>query len=174
MLQPKRSPSARRIPRLVAAGLDYLIILLLWIPVLVFMQLRPLRWTFAANWDWAVGWLATCLTLLTLVAYTFVVSTWKQSVGRNLMQLRVVNRFGLTPSTRLMATRTVLRMLPLWLLALVPAAGQSAAISLPLSVGLWLLTLLWLLADLGTMLLFRTGKSLHDYLAGTRVVWDTR
>ncbi len=173
-LQPQRNPSARRIPRLVAAGLDFLIILLLWIPVLVFMQLRPLRWTFAANWDWAVSWLATFMTLLTLLAYTFMVSTWKQSVGRNLMQLRVVNRFGLTPSTRLMATRTVLRMLPLWLLALVPAASESGAISNPLSVGLWLLMLLWLLADLGTMLFFRTGKSLHDYLAGTRVVWDTR
>jgi uncharacterized RDD family membrane protein YckC len=33
---------------------------------------------------------------------------------------------------------------------------------------------IWLLLDLATMLISRQGKSLHDRIAGTRVVWDTK
>jgi serine/threonine protein kinase len=173
-LVPRRSPPARLLPRLVAAAIDYMIIFLFWIPITVFAELRPTRWILPTSFDWLGGMLASVLSLAPLAAYSFFVSSWKQSIGRNLMQLRVVNRFGLTPSTRLMLTRTTLRMLPLWMLALLPAVGRLGFLAFALSVGFWLGGLAWLAIDLAALVVLGKGKSLHDRLAGTRVVWDTK
>lgn len=173
-LQPRRSPSARRLPRLVAAAIDFSLVMLLWIPAMIFVELRPARWFLPSNLAVLVGFLATLIFLAPILGYTLMLGWWKQSVGRSLMQLRVVNRFGLTPSTRLMVTRTTLRMLPLWLLAMQPLVANAGYWTLPLSLTFSLGAALWLLVDLGTMFIVGKGKSLHDYLAGTRVVWDTK
>jgi uncharacterized RDD family membrane protein YckC len=121
-----------------------------------------------------VSFLGSLVYLAPVVGYTALVGWWKQSMGRSLMQLRVLNRFGLTPSTYWMVTRTILRMMPLWLVALLPLVGLAGVLAIPLSVCLILASCVWLLTDFGWMLALGNGKSLHDYLAGTRVVWDTK
>lgn len=173
-LQPRRSPSARRFPRLVAAAIDFSLVMLLWIPAMVFIELRPARWVLPSSLEWIAGIIATLTFLVPVIGYSFLVGWWKQSIGRSLMQLRVVNRFGFTPTTRLMVTRTGLRMLPLWLFSLLPFAANIGAVNTWLSTGLVAIAGLWLLVDVASMVIMGQGKSLHDYLAGTRVVWDTK
>jgi uncharacterized RDD family membrane protein YckC len=155
----------------VAGAIDYGLILLMWIPILIFLELRPARWVLPSHWEWLVGGVVSLTSLLPLTAYQFLVSTWKQSIGRNLMQLHVVNRFGLTPTTRVVALRSLLRMLPLWLLALLPTIGQLGLASFYVGVVLFFFAVAWLLLDLVWMLVARNGSSLHDRIAGTRVVW---
>ncbi len=173
-LQPRRSPSARRLPRLVAAAIDYSIVMLLWIPAMVFVEFLPARWFIPGALEFVAGVLAMLMLFAPLLSYVVLVGWWKQSIGRSLMQLRVVNRFGLTPSTRLIVTRTNLRMLPLWMLALLPAVANAGVLTAFLSITLAVTAMVWLLVDLAMMLILGRGKSLHDYFAGTRVVWDTK
>lgn len=173
-LQPQRSPTARKLPRLVAAGIDYSIVMLLWIPVIVFVEMRPGRWIVPGQLEWLIRIAATFSFLLPIVGYTALVAWWKQSIGRSLMQLRVVNRFGLTPTTRALVGRTILRMLPLWLFAFLPLVSSVGWLTLAMSLLLMALAGTWLLVDLVVLLISRQGKSLHDRLARTRVVWDTK
>jgi uncharacterized RDD family membrane protein YckC len=138
------------------------------------VDLLPSRWLLPGSLQGIVHFLGTLAYLAPVVGYTVLVGWWGQSIGRSLMQLRVVNRFGLTASNSTMVTRTTLRMLPLWLAALMPLAGSTGILALPLSIGLFLVASFWLLIDAGLMLVWGKGTSLHDRLAGTRVVWDTK
>ena len=60
-----------------------------------------------------------------------------------------------------------------------PEVGDETALFINLHIAQLFLIgglayVLWLLVDLAMMLILGRGKSLHDYFAGTRVVWDTK
>ena len=105
--------------------------------------------------------------------YSLVVGYWRQSMGRALMHVRVVNKYGLKPSARLMMSRDALRMIWLWVtptILFVQSGGFWATIATAIvcsAAGLF-----WL-ADVAFCAFGRGNRSLHDRWLETFVVLDT-
>ena len=95
---------------------------------------------------------------------------WETSPGKKLFQVRIVDRYGLTPSKPTLAVRTAFQFLPVW------ADVISEAFSL---LGLeWVFWVLvptaWavLLVDALAIFVRRDHRSLHDLIFRTRVALD--
>ncbi|MBX3418977.1 MAG: protein kinase [Pirellulaceae bacterium] len=189
---PAPNVPARFLPRIIAAGIDYTIVIGLFtvIQILVFFVLSWVSGTMQLN---GVGWLsfvdrnipwyltATFIILKTLlsacgflplVLFTLIEGYHRQSFGRALMHIRVVNQYGLRPSPRLMMGRSFLRLAILW--------GVMTFLILPFNeFSPWLIpavavfVTLFAIADITYMAFFGNGLSLHDRWYKSRVVLDT-
>jgi len=171
-IEPAAAVPARVSPRLAAAAVDFGLVGLLIAP---FQYLRTMPEVEAYLSQSALT--AAVLLMVefgAIMAYTALVILWKQSPGRKLMQLRVVNQHGLTVSGQKMGTRSLMRMILMWFFILANISSQDPdgwvriASTFALSTA-GVLTFL----DIGTMLISRKGKSLHDLISKTGVVLDT-
>ncbi len=168
-LEPIRSPAAGRFPRLIAGAVDYALVLFLFaVSFFPLNAFTPLQSYFMSHWllRLVVGFLG----VLPILAYTVMIGWWRQSVGHALMQLTVVNRYGLPAATRTLVTRSLGRMLPLWVLAganLIGGGGEFGSWAILTAL---VLAWLWFMLDLGSLMILGQGRSLHDLLARTRVV----
>jgi tRNA A-37 threonylcarbamoyl transferase component Bud32 len=158
---PTQRADAKRLPRLIAWCMDVLIICLMALPFFLLVQL--IRSFVKIG---LLSFIQPFSILLALVAYTMIVVGWRQSLGRELFHIKIVNQYGLEPAARTMATRFALRMMPLWLLALVVVVDNWFPLSDAVFVGL---AVIWLLVDGGLVMLSR-GASLHDRILKTRAV----
>ena len=112
---------------------------------------------------------------LPIIAYTVLIYFWRQSIGRNLMHLRVVNQYGMRPSGKLMAIRSAIRMqFPLVVICRILFADVVEGWSEVALAGLVVVSMILLLLDIAFMLVYSKARSLHDLSVNTRVVLDTQ
>lgn len=172
LLQPGSKIEARFFPRLTAAGIDWTSVLSLAIVLQVgfgfatWQSLRDQHPLFALA-------LQIC-NFLPIIIYTFVVYFWRQSIGRRLMHIRVVNQFGLKPRASTLAIRSAIRMQFPWVVICLELFRMESIsdFSVVLS-SIYALSLLFLMFDIAFMVIYPKGRSIHDLICKTRVVLDT-
>lgn len=165
-LTPHSQVIARPFPRIVAAGIDWIIVLVLAI-VLQF----ALSFT---TWSPQVTMLLRISVFLPIIIYTISVYFWRQSLGRSLMHIRVVNRYGLRPKPIRMGVRSLLRMQFPWFLIALSLFDDPTKTRIGVIIAvLVLVSGFALLLDVGFMVIFKRRRSLHDLICGTQVVLDT-
>ncbi len=169
-LRPKEMPSARRVPRFLAAAID-----LIATAIAIFSFTLPivaLSLAFAVSQQIAWQFLLFVISSLTLLGLDWAQVWWRTSPGKLLFQIRIVDRHGLAPSPRVMWLRFPFQILPV-----VGIVACDLFLALNLSDLGWTVTGLSFLAyliDGGFVLISPQGQSLHDRLCGTRVSIDTR
>ncbi|QEG23306.1 protein kinase domain-containing protein [Mariniblastus fucicola] len=170
-IEPAAPIPAKRVPRLVAAAIDCTLVGLLIAP---FQILRGMP---AVEEYLSQSTLTAIILLLfefgAIVAYTTLVMFWKQSPGRKLMHVRVVNEHGLTVTGQRMGTRSLMRMIVMWFITLANVSSETGgwadfAANLVLTSAV-----VFTLLDIGVMMLYHHGRSLHDLVSKTWVVLDT-
>lgn len=171
-MKPESRILARRTPRLMAAGIDWFTVILLMAPVELAVGFEPFGDYFTAHP--VLEFLLQLADFIPIIIYTAILFFWRQSIGRNLMHVRVVNQYGLIPSQNTMIMRSVLRMILPWVSCFViffenSTAGWSQAVAITL---LLIAAVYWLL-DIAFLMIYQHGRSLHDLIFGTRVVLDT-
>ena len=172
-VEPGSKVPARLLPRLIAAGIDWATVLSL--AVVVQVAFNSPSWISIGTSHPAMVTLLKLCNFLPIIGYTVLIYFWRQSIGRNLMHIRVVNQYGMEPSGKKMAIRSAIRMqFPLVLMCRMlfndPALG-SVDIAL---AGLLVLSMVLLLLDIAFMLVYSLSSSVHDLVVGTHVVLDTR
>lgn len=170
---PAPAISAKRVPRLVAAIIDLMLVMLLISPFQL-LQAVPYVENYLSQSN-LTAFLLLALNFGAIAAYTMLVVLWKQSPGRKLMHVRVVNKYGLKVSRQTMATRSLMRMVVIWFATVANIAAATgndgwvlfaAQTVAAVGVGLTLL-------DIVVMMLRKKGRSLHDLISQTWVVVDT-
>ena len=158
---PSPRSDAPRFPRAIAWGIDFLIIGLAALPVIFTFQMIKNYLKFGI-----LDFLQQFSIVLSLGAFSLMVAWWRQSLGRELLHIKIVNQYGLKPSTRTMATRSVLRMMPIWIVGIGSLIDQLFP-----NTGIVALVIasIWLLID-GGLVFSRGGRSLHDRILKTRAV----
>ena len=163
---------AKTVPRLLAGLFDFMSVLLVAasIQYLLFSVLKLREQTD----NLAIVLLVSLANLLPLIIYSMMVFFFRQSVGRNLLYLRVVNRYGLMPSRRVMLIRSFVRMGFVWLLVSsmvfdVQGIGWSQSVRYVLAglAGMFLLTQVVVLA------FSKTKRTIQDWIYKTDVLLDT-
>ena len=172
-LVPGSQVTARIFPRIVAATIDAISVMLLAVILKIGFDFGP--WEAVLADYSAVTFLMKVFDLVPIVIYTAVIYFWRQSVGRSLMHIRVVNRYGLIPSSNQMIQRSLLRMqFPWFALAFLlfeePTKSWLGIVFLTMLVASAVL----LLIDLAFMAIHPRSRSLHDLAMDTSVVLDTR
>jgi hypothetical protein len=166
-LRPVQRTAAGRVPRVLAWVVDLVIVLGIQAAVagmlsaVAEMTLRGLMPLLAS-----VGLAAGPLVALLWQAH------FRTTPGKVLFQMRIVDSHGLSPSTTMLAARSVTQFLPLWGIA-------SATLTAALGMGFHAIPVLIavvpaFLADVAYLLIGRRRLCLHDLLFKTRVVLDTR
>lgn len=172
-LQASSTVAARFLPRLIAAGVDWACVRLVTTGIQTLLVVGSDRLPAMANMATWTFFLAA-LTFVPILAYTVAIYFWRQSLGRSLMHLRVVNQYGLKPKRHEIAIRSLLRMQFPWFviffMTLVDNPDFGGALAGVVMV--YVFSGLCFLVDIGWMLLSSGGRSLHDFVAGTRVVLD--
>jgi uncharacterized RDD family membrane protein YckC len=100
-------------------------------------------------------------------------AAWGTSVGKHLLNLRIVDRHG-QPLRRLrLGLRMAAQMFPLWIFGVVQILEQDLWLD---DLNPWLqVAAVWLVAsDILVALVNPRGRSLHDLLFATRVVYDLK
>ncbi len=171
-VQPGSRVIARRAPRLIAAMIDYLVVLLLMAPMQMVLEATPLVAFFG---DHAiVQFLVQLADFLPIAAYTVIVLFWRQSIGRALMHVRVVNEYGLKPAAKTMVARSFFRMCLIWATCSTIFFQRSDVFWVQIvSASVVLICLIYLVAATAFMLIYDQARSVHDLIFGTRVVLDT-
>lgn len=165
-LRPLKPIIAGRAQRGIAWALDLLILVTATLMVM-------------GGWRWLAASISPSSAILSNFAIAggvmvpIVIFFWIDrggiSPGKTLMQLRVVDRFGLPVQPRILAWRSIIQFLPIWLF---PTAVRTENSGLPDSVWqpLWIAMCIYFIADVVLAIVRANGKSLHDQLFGTRVV----
>ena len=170
-IAPAAPIPAKRVPRLVAATIDYALVSLLIAPFQILRQISPVEEYLSQSTLTAILLLA--IEFGSIVAYTLLVVLWKQSPGRKLMQVRVVNEFGLKVTGQTMGTRSLMRMLLMWFLALAAISTETEGWANFATNFVVTAALVFTLIDVAFMMIYRRGRSLHDFVSKTWVVLDT-
>ena len=169
-LQPRSSVAARFVPRLIAAGIDWALVLLMTIGVqLLLVRMQPMINGRDAAW---IGYLMGVMTFLPMLSYLLIVYFWRQTIGRKLMHLRVVNQYSLRPTHRQMLLRSLMRMQFPWFVILQILLSEPTPQTLGGAVA-YIISAVIMVLDLAYMLMASNGSSIHDRLVRTRVVLDT-
>lgn len=170
-MQTHSNVAARFFPRLIAAGVDWATVLLLTIgfQTAVILARQEVNVSDDMRWWMTVG--VAGLTFIPILGYTAAVYYWRQTIGRSLMHLKVVNQYGLRPTGRKMAIRSLFRMQFPWIVIFFSLLVNTPFMMVAYIA--YILSLLFLLADLVYMLLAYNGGSLHDLVMRTYVVLDT-
>ena len=168
-IQPAPTLLAKRVPRIVATLIDVFLVLLLQSPMEIMVQVPLIRsWLDEHTLTYAT--LRVVVEFGAIIAFTLLVMVWKQSPGRRLMQVRVVNKHGLNVVGRKMVARSVLRMFIIWAstFGLIYGTHSPQLTQTGFMVGILFTVLNF------AFLLFRSDrKSLHDKVFSTSVVIDT-
>lgn len=179
LVQPTKSLSAGRMQRLIAAAIDMLTVILFMIPLRSVMSGEiggfSIRLENFLDNHPLLYFMFYFLDIIPIAVYTATVFFWRHSIGRALMYVRVVNRYGLKPYRSRMAFRSVLRMSLVWTLVLgfwtngfVDSVGfQLAFVPLLGLVSFWIANVMFLL-------LSPNARSIQDNVFKTRVVLDTK
>ena len=171
-LKPSMSTPGRVLPRLIAWGIDHFVLLVAMVGItLAFIASGPVSQFF--NNRPLIEFLAKSGFFVPVMLYTWLVSAHGQSFGHGLMQLRVVNRYGLSPPKRTMIGRSMIRMATMWVFAIAALFGVLGD-DLVLQGPLGLFVAILVLADCLTFVMLRGERSLHDLIFGTRVVLDVK
>lgn len=171
-IQPGSKISARFFPRLIAAFIDSATAFSLAITLEVAVR-------FSNNQLFGDERLEMSLLLelckfLPLIVYSLSIYFWRQSIGRNLMHLCVVNQHGLAPRASSMALRSLLRMQFPWIFISVQLISSDTVTTVPLFQSvLYTASLLFLMFDIIAMLFASKSRSIHDMIFKTQVVLDT-
>ena len=172
-IEPGSKVPARLLPRIFAAGIDWATVLSL--AVVVQVALASPQWRAVGASHPVLLTLLRIADFLPIIAYTVLIYFWRQSIGRNLMHLRVVNQYGMRPSGKLMAIRSAVRMqFPLVVIFRILSAdvvGSRLEVAL---AALVVVSMILLLLDIAFMLIYAKARSLHDLAVNTRVVLDTQ
>ena len=172
-IQPGSRINARRVPRFIAAGIDYLLVGALMISVgRVFLMLS------ASGFILAHPYITTGLKLATFIpmlAYTIMLIAWRQSIGRALMHVRVVNQYEIRPSPRNMVIRSIFRMAPLWGLSMTQFL-ESLFTGPPIRLFNNILIascVIYVVLSVAYIIVRKTQRTPHDIAFRTNVVVDT-
>lgn len=165
-LKPLRPVTAGRLKRGIAWGIDLSILIVAVVCVIGAFEAFTQRFfpTSAIAFAIAAG---SGLTVPAGVMWW--VRRGGTSPGKKLMQLRVVDRHGLGLNPRLLAHRSIVQFLPVWLL---PAGRGNEYFQIPVSIytPVWTTMCIYLAVDILLALVRRGGRSLHDQFFDTRVV----
>jgi len=162
---PRSPVLARPTPRIVAAGID-------WISFLMLAVILRIGITYY-QWGSVLSNALRIADLLAILVYISLVYFWRQSFGRSLMHIQVVNRHGLRPRPWQMVLRCIMRMQFPWcavgllLFADAPFRWMELIIS-----SLLILSAAILLLDLAFMFFNKRRRALHDIIFDTQVVID--
>ena len=171
-IEPAAPVPAKRAPRLVAAAIDFTLVSLLIAPFQILRGIPAIDSLLAQSTLTAI--LLILVEFGAIVAYTILVLFWKQSPGRKLMQVRVVNDHGLTVTGQKMGTRSLMRMVLMWFIILANVSTQDPGSWGNFAANFVVTSaLVFTLINIGTMIVNRRGRSLHDIISGTWVVIDT-
>lgn len=175
-MKPIALPRAGRTVRAMAWGIDLILILALhglMMGILPLPQFIPFESRLPRELAvYLGGWGAM------IAAACYLQAWWGTSPGKKLMQIRVVDQHGLTPTGPILALRMLAQMFPLWSTAsLVAAATVSDALPpvlklLPIAGAV--LTAMIVAVDTVTAMFHPAGRSIHDLLFRTQVVLDAR
>lgn len=172
-LVPGSQVIARIFPRIVAATIDAVSVMLLAVLLKIGLDVGP--WEAVFSEYSVVTFLMKVFDLVPIIIYTTMIYFWRQSLGRSLMHIRVVNRYGLIPSSSQMIQRSLLRMQFPWfalcfMLFEDPTKSWLGIVFLTMLV----VSVVFLLLDLAFMAIYSKSRSLHDLALDTSVVLDTR
>ncbi len=171
LIAPAAPVPAKRVPRLVAATIDFALVSLLIAPFQILRQIPPVEEFLSQSTATAI--LLLSLEFGAIAAYTLLVILWKQSPGRKLMHVRVVNEFGLNVTGQKMGTRSLMRMILIWFIILANVSTESAGWANFAANLVVTAALVFTLLDIAIMMIYRQGRSLHDLVSKTWVVLDT-
>lgn len=192
-VQPGRNTAARVLPRLFAAAIDYVIVavglaLMFLLSYFIAGSFRNLlnigdmrmvrRMSLDVPWyqelgNWIVNLGYGASLFIPILLYLFATSYFRQTIGRGLMHIRVVNSYGLLPQRRLFALRELPRLA---LVVTQPIAANLMLFEVHPAVIIFVLSLpvlFFSLIDIGYLTLSKNRRALHDRLFGTNVVLDT-
>ena len=165
-LRPLRPVTAGRVQRGIAWCID-LSILISAVVYMIGMSEAVAQTLFPTS---AVAFAAAaCSGFLVPAGVMWWVRRGGTSPGKKLMQLRVVDRHGLGLDPRVLAQRSIIQFLPVWLL---PGGRGNEHFQIPVSIytPVWMAMCAYLVVDVLLALVRRDGRSLHDQFFGTRVV----
>jgi hypothetical protein len=100
--------------------------------------------------------------------YIAFIGSGRRSLGRMLFQIRVVNSYGLPLDRKRLMLREFIRCLPVITLTWGMVAGSDSILNQATQTFVFL----FVLANIATMVLYRTGLALHDYLFHSSAVLD--
>lgn len=163
---------AKTVPRLLAGLFDFVSVLLVaaTIQYLLFDVLRLGEKTDSS----LIVMLVSLADLLPLLIYSLSVFVFRQSVGRHLLYLRVVNRYGLKAGGRVMLTRSFVRMAFVWLLIASMVMGSQGETWPQIVRAIFAISAVAILVTQVCLLAFRKDhRTLQDYIHQTDVVLDT-
>ena len=170
-IEPGSKVPARLLPRIFAAAIDWATVVSLAIVVQV--ALASPNWGAVGTSHPVIVTLLKIADFLPIIAYMVLIYFWRQSIGRNLMHLRVVNQHGMRPSGKLMAIRSAIRMqFPLVVICRMLFVRVDGWIEVGLAA-LVVVSMVLLLLDIAFMVVYSNSRSVHDLLVNTHVVLDT-
>jgi len=168
-LRPVDSPQANRLPRAMAWLADLFVANLAQQLFYMPLAVGQVAGFFSTRPYWKLPLAVAGVSVPVLIAWGQ--SRWNTTPGKELFQIKIVDRHGLLPSSKTLAARSVVQFLTLWVAACSQIAGA-------LHIGglmSWLtgVAVLALVVDAGCALFRPDGQSLHDRIFGTRVVLNT-
>ena len=171
-IEPAASVTAKFSPRLVAAAIDFSLVGLLIAPFRIVSSMPNVEAFLSESTLTAI--VLVLVEFGAIMAYTALVMLWRQSPGRKLMQLRVVNEHGLSVSSQKMGARSLMRMIVMWFVVFANIASQYPD-GWQRSVAITAVSIASVISaiDIGSMLINSRGRSLHDWISRTDVVLDT-
>lgn len=177
LVRPTKSVIARPTPRLIAALIDFLTVILFMLPLqlLVSGEVGGVSVRLGEYLDSrpVLTFLLYVLDIVPIAIYTLTLFFWRQSIGRALMQVRVVNRYGLKPYRSKMVTRSIFRMSIVWMMI---ASFWTRGLEEGFMFGVVMIPViafgLFSVVDLFHLLFSRSNESLHDRICKTSVVID--
>lgn len=107
------------------------------------------------------------LPFIVLAIYSIAVYWYRQSLGRFLFHLQVVNRYGLKPNRKIMLARELVRMQFLWIY---PFAMFFFDWFPQIALAMLAISLLTSVVDMLYLITLGRGSSIHDELLGTQSV----
>jgi uncharacterized RDD family membrane protein YckC len=114
-----------------------------------------------------IGGISTALAPL---AFAWLQVRWLTSPGKKLFQIRIVDRYGLSPGKGVLFSRAFVQSALLWVVVL--GRVTTAFHAQPLGRLIGFVVGSNIMIDAGTAVLRKDGRSLHDLFFGTRVVLD--
>jgi len=169
-LRPVAIVNARMFPRLIAAGVDWLSVVCLALALQIALQFAGVSEFLQAHPSLTL--LLQICTFVPVIVYMVVVYLWRQSLGRTLMHIRVVNLFGMKPTDNQMALRCGIRIQFPCVVILVGLFGFVTTPWIGLSI-LFIVSVSFLILDIAFMVVIPKSRSIHDLIARTCVVLDT-
>jgi len=129
------------------------------------------RAIMSRKWVGELGVTLGCLSSMGLGA--LLQSAWKNTPGKHLMQLRILDAYGNTPRALTMLARFFVQMAPFTALAATMLLNKVLPVPEMIEGILRGTAMLFLMVDWATGLFSQDALTLHDRFFGTRVVLDT-